>query len=98
MTTDTAKVNGVEHIVKPLVDDEAYAPTYAEAFPPLQAQPDGEPIESDDVLGGAPSAAQSVTAASMWGSHKMAVRSSVVTQVSSAYNRISIFQIIFFDI
>jgi len=57
-----------------MVDDEAYEPTYAEAFPPLPASPD-----TVDWL-------QDTAASNKWAvaTNKMAVRSSVITQVNSS--------------
>jgi len=54
------------------VDDEAYEPTYAEAFPPLPANPDTAYPLLDPAVNNKGSAA----------AYKMAVRSSVITQVS----------------
>ena len=58
-----------------LVDDEAYEPTYAEAFPPLPASPD-----TVDPL-------QDAAASSKWAAatNKMAVRASAITQVNSSH-------------
>lgn len=58
----------------PAVDDEAYEPTYAEAFPPLPAA-GSEPADTF----------QEPVVSSHWGVNysKMAVRSSVITQVFS---------------
>ena len=56
------------------VDDEAYEPTYAEAFPPL-------PVVSDTV-----DPLRDQTANNRWAAaaaaNKMALRSSVITQVA----------------
>jgi len=84
MTTDV-QINGggqPSHngggVIAPSVDDEAYAPTYAEAFPPLPIPGEGEGVPEEDVTSGGVTTAQ-------WGppSHKMSLRSSVVTQVFS---------------
>ena len=57
-----------------MVDDEAYEPTYAEAFPPLPVTPD-----TVDPL-------QDTTVSNRWATaaNKMALRASVITQVSSS--------------
>jgi len=60
------------------VDDEAYEPTYAEAFPPL-------PIVSDTVD---PLPHQAATNKWTAAANKMAVRSSVITQVNSLIMKI----------
>jgi len=56
-----------------MVDDEAYEPTYAEAFPPLP------PVGPDTV-----DPLQDTAVSSQWAAsaNKMAVRSSAVTQVN----------------
>ncbi len=64
------------------VDDQAYEPTYAEAFPPLPCQPG----EGEDLVAVAP-AKQQPWAASNRG---MSLRQSTVTQVSSCWTEYSV--------
>jgi len=59
------------------VDDEAYEPTYAEAFPPL-------PVVSDAVEPVPQQAGSNKWSAA---ANKMAVRFSVITQVNSRLQR-----------
>jgi len=57
-----------------MVDDEAYEPTYAEAFPPLPASPETvDPLQETAVTNKWPAATNKM----------MAVRSSAITQVNS---------------
>jgi len=69
------EVISVEQVVCPTVDDEAYEPTYAEAFPPLPVPGS----ESGEVFVAAPTISASPWSAAV---SRMAVRSSVITQVS----------------
>ena len=71
MSSDLAINAGDFH---PNVEDEAYEPTYAEAFPPLRAPEVGE----SSVAG--PSSPKSISVENPW-SNKMSLRSSTVTQV-----------------
>jgi len=58
-----------------MVDDEAYEPTYAEAFPPLPASPETvDPLQETAVTNKWAAAATN---------KMMAVRSSAITQVNS---------------
>jgi hypothetical protein len=64
-----------EEISRPTVDDEAYEPTYAEAFPPLPLPG----VESGELC----TEVQPIPATPWSGTiNKMAVRSTVKTQVS----------------
>ena len=62
------------------VDDEAYEPTYAEAFPPLPPHDEAEQLIEPEVITHTPN---------QWHNNnnqiKMAVKSSVVTQVCSVF-------------
>ena len=62
------------------VDDEAYTPTYAEAFPPLRTSASVEQGAGDQVK----SEPASNPLYSQWAS-KMSVRSSMTTQVSLTF-------------
>ena len=55
------------------VDDEAYEPTYAEAFPPLPLSEADPPAD--------PSRAVASTVSNHWANNKFAMRTSTVTQV-----------------
>jgi predicted PilT family ATPase len=57
----------------PTVDDEAYTPTYAEAFPPLRTSMEASQANGDRT--------ESPLNSSPWGASKMSVRSSTTTQV-----------------
>jgi len=67
------------HHSRSTIDDEAYEPTYAEAFPPLPAS-----LDAVDPL-------QDTAVSSKWAAaNRMAVRSSVITQVKSLPAKIMI--------
>jgi len=74
MSLDSEGDSHDDHTTCSTVDDEAYEPTYAEAFPPLPASiPDVvEPLPSH------PSSSNKWSAAAS----RMALRSSVITQVN----------------
>ena len=63
----------------PAVDDDAYEPTYAEAFPPLPIPSS----ETGDTFVVEPPSSTSLGNAAV---KRMALRSSVITQVRSAEN------------
>ena len=69
------EVNSEEQVTCPTVDDEAYEPTYAEAFPPLPVPGS----ESGEII-----VVPQTTSNSPWSAavNRMVVRSSVITQAS----------------
>jgi len=72
MSVESEAGNRDDHMCS-TVDDEAYEPTYAEAFPPLPAIPDAvDPLPHQ-------------ASSNKWSAaaNKMALRSSVITQVNS---------------
>ena len=63
---------------QPTVDDEAYEPTYTEAFPPL-------PSHGDESLDQLPDSPAGQTGSSQWNwnsNSNLSIRSSVITQVT----------------
>jgi len=66
-----SEIDGQDDPYCSTVDDEAYEPTYAEAFPPLPTTSSFDTVDQDPAVGNKWAAA----------ANKMALRSSVITQV-----------------